>query len=144
MKLIILLLLFSRSISHDVQVAYYKIYQETSMLNIEFVFENEDITGVLESPMSDEDLQEYISSHFSISINDNPQNLIYNNFKIKGSHIYIVAAIPNVTEKISTINISNTCLLNIEDQSNIVNLRLHEQERDFLMNKDRTSIRITY
>lgn len=144
MKILILSVLFFGICSHDIQVTYYKIHQEDSNLVIDFVFENQDIINVLETNLSDAVLQVYVNSNFSISLNGNLENLVFEDMNIRGDHIHLTGNIPIMNQKISDIEITNTCLLDIEDQSNIIEVRLHETQRDFLMNNERTTIQINY
>lgn len=132
---------------HDIQVAYYKIHQENDNLLIEFVFEENDILNTmneLEIDFSNENIQKYITNNFSLIINSQQQSIKFESVENKHKHIYLAGTIAEKAQRIYTIDIDNTCLLNIGNQSNIVEIRLNEKRRDFLMNLERTSIQISY
>jgi len=145
----ILLFLFSyeSSPSHDVQVAFFKIYQDKDIVHIDFVFEKEDLLLSLEKETSNaltNNLENYLQKKFSIIINDEKRTLNYSHKEIENKHISIKGSLAKPIRSIQSIEIDNTCLLSIDDHSNIIEMRLYDQERDFLMNADRTSIKIDY
>jgi len=147
MNLLFLSLFFIGMSSHDIQLAHFEIHQKNDNLIIEFAIDHDDMLSAHEGSnieLTDELLQEYISSNFSVSINGTRHDLSFGTMTIKGEHINLVGQISNLDQVITTIDIENTCLLNIEGHSNIIKLKLYEKQRDFLMNKERTSIQITY
>lgn len=147
MKLFIassLLLLFSFT-SHDVQVANFTIYQESEKLCFDVVFEQDDIEKTFaerQINFTSETMQQYLTDNFVVKVNGKKSTLSYNKVERKLRHIYLSGNLSSTKKKIKTINIKNTCLLNIEDHSNIIELRLRNQERDFLMNTGRKEIDI--
>jgi uncharacterized protein YuzE len=64
--------------------------------------------------------------------------------KNREKHIYIKASLTKPLKNISSLEIENNCLLDIDGHSNIIEIRLENQERDFLMNKRRTFIKVNY
>ena len=132
---------------HDVQVAFFKIYQVKDFVQVDFVFEKEDLMLSLENEKLNaltDDLENYLQNKFSIIINNEKCTLNYSLAEIENRHISISGSLTKPIRLIQSIEIDNTCLLTIEDHSNIIKVRLHNQERDFLMNADRTSIKIDY
>jgi len=144
MPIILLFFFFIGINSHDIQVAHYKIHQEENNLIVEFVFEKKDLLTILNDETSEQDLLQYINSNFFISANGSPQMITFKTIDHREKHVNIVGNIPKINEKINSVYIQNTCLLNIENQSNIIEIKLHNKQRDFLMNKGRTSIEINY
>ena len=146
MNIILIFLFFLGINAHDVQVSHYKIKQEDQQLVIDFVFEYDDIVGSVKSPdnLSDEQLQQYIKAHFAISLNNKRCSISFREFKIRNKHIFVQGKTSIPTESIDSIEIINTCLITIDDHSNIVEVSLNNKQRDFLMNKERTTILINY
>ncbi len=147
MNLITSILLFITGISHDIQIAYFKIYPENENLKIEFIFEYNDLSEIpieLNKELNDKIIQEYISSNFLLSINNSAQKITFDNTKLQHKHLHVVGHIDNTLEEIKVIDIKNTCLINIDDHSNIIEIHLNSRQRDFLMNKDRTTLQINY
>jgi len=147
MKLLLLCLLFFGAPLHDIQVAFFKIHQENNQVHVDFVFEKEDILQTFNkgtSKFSEERLQSYLQDHFTLMINKEMRSLEYGEVKQRNKHIFLRASLAKPIQSIESFEINNTCLLNIEDHSNIIEIRFHEQERDFLMNTDRTTIKVNY
>jgi len=119
--------------SHDIQVAFFKIYQNSDTLSIKFVFEKEDILTVIEN-----------KNTFSIKLNNQIVNINYDKFTVKDKHISLVGQFSDSIKEVHSLELDNTCLLNIKNHSNIIQVTLNNQERDFLMNRKRTNIQINY
>lgn len=145
MKVLLIALCITGTMAHDIQVAFFKFYQVDGALTMEFVLEKEDVIQALSisnSKLSNETLKTYLGDNFSLSINSVTQNLSYGDMVLKNKHIYIKSNLSKPPTVIKTLAIENTCLLSIDNHSNIVEFRIDGQERDFLMNRDRTTIDI--
>jgi len=149
MKLMLLLLGMSlqSTFPHDIQVTFFTIHQLDTSIIVDVDIEAKDIIlalEVTENELNVEQVQSYLKSHFLLSINDTPTDLTYQNFKIAEQHIEIQGVVLGMNEKIENIAIQNNCFLNIENHSNIIELKLNQQERDFLMDIERTSINVSF
>jgi len=147
MKVFVLILLFCGLLTHDTQVAYYKIKQEGRTVTVQFIFEQEEILqslGSSQAQFTDQLLENYLNAHFSIVINGIARELSFEKMKSEHKHVLVSGSILNVDEGIHNVEINNTCLVDVEEHSNIIELYLGSDQRDFLMNRDRTSIQITY
>lgn len=140
-------LLFSSVDTHNIQVAYYTINQYADTLTVDFVFEDKDLSATfaqLAIPLSTATLQSYLEKHFALSINDELTTLSYGTMEVENKHIYLTASTSALPDKIQSLTLHNTCLLSIDDHSNIIEVKLHGKDRDFLMNTHRTSLKIDY
>lgn len=147
MNILLLICSLYSILSHDIQVAIFKITQEKKIVHIDFIFEKDDMLLSLkksETMINEEQLQNYVQNHFSFEINNNIQVLSYSRFNIDDKHILLRGSVLNAIQQIQSIKIYNTCLLDIEDHSNIIEIRVHDQERDYLMNSDRTTIEVDF
>ena len=138
--------IFSAS-SHDIQVAYFKISEDQDTLRIDFVFEKEDLLETLDKQqgeVSKEQLQIYLREHFSLLINDKKEDIVLGDMRTEEKHLFMRGVLAHLNQKITSLEVHNTCLLNIDDHSNIIEIRLHDQERDFLMNSDRNNIKVIF
>lgn len=145
--LIILNLIFNNPLDHDIQVAFFKIYQDTDELKMDVKFEAEDILdyfSVQQQEINSEILTEYFQKHFQLKLNHEAVPLKIGNYDFKEKHLHINVSLGKFRKIISNIEISNTCLISIEDHSNIIECRINKKERDFLMNNERQSIQIEY
>ena len=144
----LLLILFRLGIGfHDIQIATYTISETDEVLNLKFTFEKDDLTKVLgekdASNLSDQ-IQTYITTHFKIQINQKTSPINFKELVEDGKHIRIKAQMPKNYTSMDQLDIQNTCLLDLDGHSNIIQLRINEEERDFLMNKNRTTLQIEY
>lgn len=133
--------------THDTQVAFYKIYEESDALHIEFTFEKKDILYEFKEKsfdLSDQSLQDYLNENYSIVVNDVSQNLHYGQIVHKQGHIYVYAELLCKVDKVNSLEVINTCLLSIPEHANIIQIQLKDQQRDFLMNAKRTRIQVNY
>jgi len=145
MQLLFLLLFVFYSTPHDIQVAHYTISQDDENIIVDFGFEASDLRAALmDKSLSQENIQEYVDGTFSLKLNGEKQILCYDPAELRRKHIYMQARSPKPKEGIASLEIVNTCLLMIEGHSNVIELRLDEEERDFLMNKNRTRIVVNY
>ncbi len=130
---------------HDIQVAFFKIQEESEQLVVNIKFEEEDLLNALEVEKIDLNLKminDYLSEHFKVKINGVDFTFELESFNMNQNHLYIKALLPSQMSQVRTMEITNTCLLNIEDHSNVIEIYLNAQERGFLMNKERTVIHI--
>ena len=144
-QLLLIALLFVTSNLHDIQVAYFTFHKEGNQLLIDINFEKEDILntlGLIEEELSNELLFNYLQEHFEIKLNGTKTQIRLKEVTSKENHLDIVCLVGSNPSKLSSISIDNTCFLQIEDHSNIIEVKLENQERGFLSNKDRTSINI--
>lgn len=145
---IISILLFCVSpVNHDIQVAFFKIHQEGKELKLELIFEKED--AIQQLRISEKDLfsaviESYVLDHFSIEINGQKSKYAFCNIEFKEDHIIMHGKAFLTTKKIQNVAIKNSCLNSVDGHSNIIELRLNNQERDFLMNIDRTQIDVSF
>lgn len=133
--------------AHDVQVAMFKLHQEESKIVLDVTIETKDLIKELQITEQDitiELLKKYLSDNLEIQFDDKSAEVIINGYDRKAKHLNLQALIIGHEKKFQSIRIFNTCLLSIEDQSNIIEIRLRDQERDFLMNNERTSITIKF
>lgn len=146
MYLLLFFNLFSWT-SHDIQVAFFKIYEEDNYLYIKFELEKDDVITeftLTHTAWSDAHMKQYLDQNFSCSVNGIEQKMKFESLHTDEKHISLLAKLDKVDSKVSKIEIDNTCFSNIEDHSNIIEVFLNDNERDFLMNNARTHIQINY
>lgn len=132
---------------HDVQVAFFKIHQGNDSLEMQIIMEKEDVESTFKESnirFSENSFQDYLHQNITLWINKEKQILCLDVMEVKEKHISMICNIHDVHDKIESLEINNTCLLNINNHSNIIELRIDDSERDFLMNEGRTSISVTY
>lgn len=137
------LLLFNSYLSHDVQVATFTISNFEDEIRLDIILEHEDIVKTFaerQIVVNEKEIKNYLSQNLDILLNKEVSKLRFDSIEKKSHHIYVSGKIENQQKKINTIQIKNTCLLNIEEHSNVIQIRLNNQERDFLMTDERLEI----
>lgn len=142
---LIILFLISTFFSHDMQVATYTLSKEDGATMLYINMESKDLSKVLQLPKANieiENIDRYLQDNNQFSFNGIKKDFKLLDLNTKAKHFVIKAKFIDPPTKIETIEIWNSCLLEIDDQSNIIQIRLKNQERDFLMNKHRSFIKI--
>jgi len=137
----------SANIDHNIQVAFFKINQEQGKLTCDIIFEQKDLIIALGQDVersTENKIINYVEDHFKLRVNKTDYALNFTFAESKEKHIHLIGTIPNFNKKIKSLVVINECLNNIEDHSNIIEVRLNQEERDFLMNQERTEIKIKF
>lgn len=147
MKFLVFIFIINGFCAHDVQVAFFKIHQENEKLMMDVVMEKEDVErtfdelGIL---LTESSFQNYLQENLIMIINNENQIICFDNMQINDKHITMACNVNEVNENITSLKLNNSCLLNIENHSNIIEIRVNDKQRDFLMNMERTSISVNY
>lgn len=131
--------------THDIQVSFFKLYKQQEVLVLEIHSELDDFVqaiGITQEEINPGLLTKFVHQYFEIRLDDQEYQIVVDHFEITAKHIDIKARVVDAPDLIHHIDIKNTYLLDIEDQSNIIEIRIHDQERDFLMDQNRTQIQI--
>ena len=135
--------------NHDIQVAFFKIKSEKERLTCDVIIEEKDLVEVLmlkdqSKKQAQKKILDYLSENFKLKVNGKTKSINYQFAESKSKHIHLRGRISKSRKKVKSLNVTNNCFKNIEDHSNILEVRLNEQERDFLMNASRTEININF
>jgi len=139
-------LLVSSPLVHDIDVAYFKLYNDADTIKLEVITELKDLIeeiGVQQEDITADLLNNYFNEHLEFHFDKIGSAISVEEFEIKAKHLFVQANFERKLKSCRNIKIKKTCLLSIEDQSNIIEVRLAKQERDFLMNSDRNTIEVT-
>lgn len=147
MKILLLAVLMTGFYAHDIQIAYFKIHRNNDNLTMEIIMEKEDVERTFIEAgvdLTDINFKDYLHQNLNLYINKEKQVLCLDRMQINEKHISMTCDIHEVKDRIQSIELQNTCLLNIDNHSNIIEVSLDNTERDFLMNDQRTAISISY
>ena len=135
-------------IDHDIQVSTFTVYQRPSdKIKLDVVMEIDDLSDELKTTadqLTPNLLETYLNSQTAFKFNGSGKMLRVNAVAVKAKHLIIQSEFEGAVHSVHTLEIQNTCLLGVEDQSNIIEIRLNDQERDFLMNSSRKKIKIEW
>ncbi len=146
----LLLILFCFSVNlptHSMRVAFFTIAQESTHLKLDINIERVDFLKALslsQDVSEQSSYQVYLDKHLTVEINGQLFPLRINKVLQKEQHVLLQCKGGIMPQQINQIIIDNTCLIGVEGHSNIVEIRVRDEERDFLMNNERTHIEITF
>ncbi len=133
-------------IAHDAAIAIFTIKQKNDKTLLDITLDAQDLASVLdvlEKELSSSLIENYLNEQTTFLFNEEQYNVKINEIHRRGDHLQIRGFFDSEIIEINTIKIQNTCLLEIEDHSNIIQFRLNGKARDFRMNKHRTTIVFT-
>jgi len=154
MNILLLIAFFlSKSLNpvHDFNLSLVDITISEDVLEVGMRFEKDDfIFGLLGEATneaftpSDKHIQSYINSHTAIQLNQKLYSLLLKKTSFDEEHVFLQFKQISVKEKIRTIDLFNTSLLDtFNDQIHVIQLHQEEVEmRGFQMDKNRIEISI--
>ncbi len=132
---------------HDVPLAVFHIMESNGMLEIDITFDLEDFSKSLDVEIAEvnvERMQKYLTENTSFQFNAKVANLKISEVKIVRDHIEVKGNFVEIIKNINNIKIENTCLNNIRRHSNVMQIELNDETKDFRMHSRRTIINLTY
>jgi len=130
---------------HDVAVATFTIYQDADSLRLDVNFDVHDISDALKKKPNDitaEMVETYLNDHTEFRFDGERKTLSVKELKKKRGHLIVQLEFKTAGLEFSNIQLRNTCLIEVEEHSNLLEIRLNNQERDFRMDKNRTYIEV--
>jgi len=146
-SLFFLLVFFSNSLNlmHDVPLAKFHITESNARVQITIFFDVEDFSESLNinaEEVNRSKMQNYLDKHTSFQFNTQVTKLNVSEVSIVRDHIKVKGIFNKKGTDIKTIKIENTCLNNISSHSNIIQIDLNNQSKDYRMHKKRTVINL--
>ena len=129
---------------HDVPLAIFTLSQNQDQIALTIKMEYEDANKVFQledSEFSTVIFEQLINTTSTLEFDGIPAKIQVQEVKMEGEHVRIIANI-NPTDYCQKIAITSTLLNSIPNHSNIIQLRLGQEDRDFRMHKSRTRIEI--
>ena len=126
-------------------IAMFKLSDKDGNTALHVTLDIEDIQTALAIASEDlvlEDLDNYLKDHVAIALDYRTIDFDLSAYEIKGDHIHISGTIDQSITDHQNLSVQNTCLLEVENQSNIVQLKYHGKVRDFRMTKARQEIKV--
>lgn len=138
---------FALSFTHDAAIARFKIYEEGEQVKLFISIDANDLSsdlGVATSKIEMAQVIEYLNHNFSIYTNDQKVDFSIEKIDLKGDHLHLNGTFNKMTLAFESLIVNNTCLINVEDHSNIIQLDIKDKNYDFRMHKGRSTISIEY
>ena len=140
-----LLFLYLSGLSHDMPIAMFKLSDKDGHTAMHVTLDTEDIQTALTITSEEldlEDLNNYLKSHIAIALDQRTIDFDLSAYEVKGDHIHISGTIDEAITDNQNLSVRNTCLLEVANQSNIVQLKYQGKIRDFRMTKERQEIKV--
>lgn len=138
--------LFTHNLTHDIQVALYRIYidEATKDLSIDITFELNDFNEVDYTNKAgfEKFIKSYLTKHTQFEFDAKAYPIEIMNLEYQDKHLKVHGRFAKEDSEIHQITILNSCLIESTNHSNIIEIRLADQERDFLMDSQRQQILI--
>lgn len=132
---------------HDVPVAIFHITESNGIIEIDITFDLEDFSKSLDNKATEvnlENVQNYLTKNTCFQFNSQVANLKISEVIIVRDHIKVKGSFGKTMESIDTIKIKNTCLNNISRHSNVIQIDLNNESKDYRMHSKRTVINLEY
>lgn len=131
---------------HDAPIAMFKLIDKGDFIGLHITLDAADLSQsseISEAAIDLDYLKKYLKQHVEFMLDG--QSITYDllSFNQNLDHIHISGKIEASIMERSHVKIKNSCLLNIDNQSNIVQLKYADQLRDFRMTKDRQEITVS-
>ena len=133
---------------HDVPVATFHITATDAVVNLDITFDLEDFSESLDIKTTEVNLknvQAYLDENTNFYFNDQAANFKITEVKIlRDHHIKAKGTFGRLEKNIKTVKVENTCLNNVARHSNVIQIDLNDQSKDYRMHKKRTVISLVY
>lgn len=134
-------------IEHDVAIATFTIYQEAGALMLDVDFDARDLANELDvkpSEITTDLVGNYLSENTEFSFDGEQITISVKELKKKRGHLVAQSVFETDDLEFTNIMVKNTCLLEVEEHSNVIEIKLFGQDRGFRMHKERTFIEVDY
>lgn len=147
MHLLVLLvhLLFANGSSHDLAMAKFKVFTTADQTHLAITIDKEDLLAEMKAQeFSLELLQSYFEAHTIFTFDGKQEVFKLTDFRINADHLKLNASFINRIGQVKALQIENTCLINVKKHSNIMQIDINNEQKDFRMHEKRTVIIVEY
>lgn len=144
---ILLSILFSMSMSHDIAIAIFKIYEENNITKLEIRMDALDLSDAVNvdvSKLNKDNISNYLERNLLLKFDNTEVNYKLESLQYKGDHINIFATVLTVPANFNFIDVDNKCLIHIKGHSNIMQIELKDDVKDYRMHLERQHISVEY
>ena len=131
---------------HTIPLALYDLKLEQELISLNIHFDKEDMNETLDISDTAGDFEkaiiQYFKDHTSWVINEMRIDFEVDKIWLKKDHYVLECSAKMARSDVQSIDIENTCLINIRNHSNIINVRYDDKDRTFRLHKGRTQTQI--
>lgn len=140
------LIVFFFFLFHGNDVAKFTFFKENNIIAVLVALEAEDLASALQTKpanITKKQIEQYLLKHVTYSINDVVNSFYVNDIQLNTDHFIIETTLSKKVNTISSLKITNTVLTEVNSkQSNIIELRFNDMYRDFLIDKNNSTLNI--
>lgn len=127
---------------HDIAIAVFDFTQKEEKIILDIHFDKEDLEAALAEK---ESVENYLFDHLKIQVNHQYIPIKIDQININDFHYEIKGSLNLKAQKIQSIHIQNTCLVEeIPNHSNVIHANFNDKTRGFRMHLDRQEISFEY
>lgn len=130
---------------HDAPIAMFRLSDQQDHTDLHIVLDIKDLSNSINTPKESITLDvatRFIEQHLNIAFDNDPVAFTLEKSYLKIDHLHIEGHIQESLKEHQSIQINNTCLLEVNNQANIVQFRYDDRMRDFRMGEDRRMIEV--
>ncbi len=132
---------------HKVPLAVFHITESNTTIQMAITFDLADFSESSEIKPDEVNLrtmQKYLDKNLILEFNTQEISFEISEVKMVKDHLKVKGSFGEITQKIKNLEVKNTCLNNISRHSNIIQIDLNNESKDYRMHKNRRVIRSTY
>jgi DNA polymerase III sliding clamp (beta) subunit (PCNA family) len=131
---------------HDLPIGYFRMYELDSLTMMNITLDAEDVAKAISKTVTEinlQDFQKYINENTNWKFDDKKVLVMINQVNLEQDHLKAIGYFEGENLCAKNLYISNRILLEVANQSNIIEINRKDQTMDFHMNKKRTEIRVS-
>lgn len=132
-------------VNHNVPIAIFNIHQVSNLVLLDITIDKENLSEELDLAPTDLTKQvilNYLQENTSFSFDNKINELEIKALNQKGDHLKIDCVFKTEISNVKQLEIKNTCLLSIDNHSNIIQVDLNNISKDYRMYVKRKTISI--
>jgi len=131
--------------AHEMPLAFFKVYKSQNKIKLDIKFDIKDLSKTLKLKARKLDIkviEPYVKKHTLFKFDGCFSEVRIKSLEFIGDHIILKGEFEDEISSYKTISLENTCLISINNHSNIIEIEVSNRIRDFRMHKNRTKISI--
>jgi len=132
-------------VEHSVPIAIFNIHQLSNQVLLDITIDKENLSEELDLAPTDltkKVILKYLQENTSFSFDNKINELEIKDLNQMGDHLKIDCVFKTEISNVKQLEIKNTCLLNIDNHSNIIQVDLNNISKDYRMYIKRKTISI--
>ena len=133
--------------THDVAMAIFHISESGSEIKMEITFDLVDLAHSIKTTpkeLNEKSIKYYLDENTEFRFNNQILAFKISKTRVIGDHIKVNCEFEKEPKNVNSIKIINTCLNDISNHSNVIQVDINAQSKDYRMHEKRTEIELEY